>query len=463
MNSSKRQLVLLAFLSIIFVFLANFNMFTNWEKEKTALTVKSNDLDGQMNMIKMKLNEYEEMNQNTNGEKDENENENENSDVTESTGIRKQIEIIMEKFISTVKQEEVIVLMESLNNDNNFEIFDFNFNIDTTDYVSEIPPEELSEDSSEVNIDSSIDTEIQNTIDNYFTNLSFTISFVSDYESVVGYIKRINDLNRSIFIKGVNISSHEVELGTNLQEEDIKAAKSIVSGEMLIKVITLNNYAGVENENEIENIDFGEGLAGGTNPFIPYNSYIAKLAEESIAEIDVDSESEIVVTEYEKFINITGFEKEDHFFVGSPKDVKGSVGLNKNSYSGLWSGEIVYNFVNGALTNTANLVFDKKILVLEDQIEKLSLKIFSPQYSYHTIGLVILDSSGKQHDIVFSDGVYWTDWNTLEASTDGSINYPAVVSRIYVTDNGEKSNLSGYYLFDDLEVLYTKDVLGDDE
>ncbi len=464
MTSNRRQIGLLLFLTVIIVLLVNFNMYSKWKEEEQALIVQNNDLDRTILNLELVIKQYKEteLNEDENGEKVE----------IEPVGVAGKIENIMEKFLSKIKQEEVIVLMESLTKDNNFEIYNFDFNVNMEENYEEID-ETLATNiesliSENVTVENTTienqnyDEEVQNTIDNYFKTSSFTIDFTSDYESVVGYIKRINDLNRSIFVKSLNIKSDELDLGTNINESEVRAAKSMVAGQMLIEVVTLNNFENHENDTELENITFGDQLSGGTNPFIPYNSYIAKLVQESI-EVIVDEElSEIVITDYEKFTNVTQFEKEDFFFVGSPKDVEGSVQLNKNSYSGLWSSEIVYNFVNGSLENTANLVFDKEILVLEEQVEKLALKIFSPQYSYHKIGLVILDSSGKEHNITFSDGVYWTDWKTLEGTPDETVNYPAIVSRIYVTDGGEKSNLSGYYLFDDLDVLYTKDTLGDD-
>lgn len=486
MKIKQRELNLILLLIIAVILYLNARIFNAGVLEREALLTENSELENNIMVVQSQIKDVDAL-------------------TNENLAILDEIEKNASTILSEVKQEELIVLLEQLNDNNNFEILNFDFTQMTTgtnsassgvientpvEEVAQSPsPEEVAEtevenpmgeivdeldtQNTEVGTgqDTAVSSEQSSTAATYsgtvtndgLVEQTLRIDFYSDFESVVDYIKRINDLNRSIYVTEISMTSNDT--GTyegEVTTETVVEAKSKVNGSMYIKIGVMAGLEklGIENGYDIE---FNTEVTDGTNPFIPYNAYIAEvveqnrlLQEETYAENDTSNS--IVIADVLNYTPLTSFEINDYFFVGSPKDVKGEVALDSNSYSGLWSAKLAYNFVTGGLENTANLVFDKEILVLDEQVEKLSLKVFSPQYSYHTIGMVILDSSGQQHDITFSDGVYWTDWNTLEASVGSDIHYPAVISRIYVKDNAEKSNLNGYYLFDDLEILYSKDV-----
>ncbi len=390
--------------------------------------------------------------------------------VETSMDLIKEIEKSSEAFFSGIKQEEMIKILEEFNNQNDFEIIKIDFNeMNQKEAVTEEELEEAEVPEEAEETEEGDTNELERIKQEYgIETNTVLIEFQSDYESLVDYVKRINDFNKSMYVRAVEVNANNDTFETNVTEEEIYSSKSILTGKIQVDFVTLPLLDNIDVSQGYD-ISYDSELSNRTNPFIPYNEYIQGIVEENreeVIETPVDNNTgedgtgsgENSYNEEEYYETITGFEADDFFFVGSPKDVTGETGLNNNSYSGMWSGELQYNFTNGVNENIANFVFDKEVLVLNEQVEKILLKVYSDQYSYHTIGLVILDSAGKEHDIVLTDGVYWTDWNTLEVIPDKDITYPAVISRIYVSDNGEKSNLNGKYLFDDLEVLYSKDV-----
>ncbi|MFV0504714.1 MAG: hypothetical protein ACK5LT_12230 [Lachnospirales bacterium] len=473
MKINKREVMLISLLIILIFVYFNIRLLSATQAEKTKILEQISAMETNTLLIETDISTKDKI-------------------TNENLEIIKEIENSTQLIINDVKQEEIIVLLEQLNDTNNFKILNIDFSEmiptnfsgyapeediempDVVDTMEEAAPSE--QEPGQGNIIEETPEALNSTtadglIEQHLSEYNVDIDFASDYESIVDYVKRINDMKKYIYVTKIDISpdifNTDVE---NITTEEIIASKSQLKGKMSICIGTINGLEEYGLTNKGLDVSFGGATAGIENPFIPYNEYIAKIVEENKVEIieeipiineemptiDVDIAPE--VSAYVNYTNVTDFERNDFFFVSDPVDVAGETILNSKATSGLWSAQLSHNFINGTEENIVNLVFDKEMLVLEKQVEKLSMDVYSEQYSYHTVGMVIMDSAGKEHEITFSDGVYWTNWNTLEANVSNTITYPAVISRIYVKDNGEKSNLNGSYLFDKLQVLYSDDV-----
>lgn len=387
--------------------------------------------------------------------------------------IRASVESRVGNFLtpSSLRQEDIVKLLNKLVRTNELKIKKISFN---SIYVNE-PELNASVENNRIekiprisidktNNDSIIIIENTNIYDTI--NLNLRIEFESDYESLVDFVKRTNELNTSIYIKSIEFKTNLPESKSNITEAEVIEKSSLAQGVMVI-VFTYVPIIEEYGYKKLFNFEYDEKETQDKTPFIPYSEFVNSLIDHSkiieLEEFEYIDEISIKDNNDEKkrrtlYKVVNAFEEMDYFFVGNSVDVKGSTSTNERSAVGNKSAQMTYEFMNGTEKNIANLVFDKNILLLSSQVEEISLKVFSNEYSYHSVGLVIIDSSGKQFKVNLTEGVYWTGWQELTSTLSPEINYPCVVSRIYIDDNGEKSKLSGTLLFDDLRVLYTKDL-----
>ncbi len=382
------------------------------------------------------------------------------------------------KYLSptTLKQEDIIYLLSSLTNTNDFEIKDMTFTVEyknkKEDNVINIEDKENSLSRDTVNEIKRLEIENKsysnikirsNFYDYNNVNLHLRIDFSTDYVSLIDFVKKINDLNKSIYVRSIKFQPKNYKNEPNITEDEIIKISTLLEGEMIITFayLPMLDEFGFE---ELFQFNYENTKTKENTPFIPHTEFIESLVIASAEEItkNIDKiEGDWGIESFEEQYNakrtlIETFDLKDYFFVGTPKEVKGRVLESANSISGN-AGQLDYIFTKGKNENTANLVFDKNARILTNQVEEISMLVHSDEYAYSTVGVVILDSSGKQFNIDLTDGIYWTGWQELTMSLPPEINYPSMITRIYVNDKGEKSKLSGTLRFDNLKVLYTKD------
>ncbi len=186
-------------------------------------------------------------------------------------------------------------------------------------------------------------------------------------------------------------------------------------------------------------------------PFHMYPEYIiAKAAKEKEKETSHKNDDG---KEYKPREAVLGFEGGQFFFVGSTPEMTGTALRSVIRIGGSYSADLNFDFLSPRDYNCANLVFEEDIF-LQKQPESLVMQVYAFEVSDHKIGVVLVDSVGREYKVAFTDIVDWTEWKELKASLPDGISYPAKIQRIYVEGVGYDQKTRGRYLFDTMEVEY---------
>ncbi len=304
----------------------------------------------------------------------------------------------------------------------------------------------------------------------YIEYLNADIEYYSSYEALVNYLKNIERYSEAVILKNITLepiiinrplitgdependlpkvlsNGYVVDLPT-----DYIISNGIVRGKMELQFVNIpiiNDYVySSDSESILAALPQGEGNV--VNPFNPYTDFSNRQYEE-----ESPTDEDIMVSNEPVYTTIYDFEEFDYFFVGKPTNVKGGVELSDLSYSGNFSAKLGYEFVKGVEESSANLVFTNTI-VLNRAAENIGLEIYDFGDNPYILGIVLRDSGGIEHEVDF--GAYiegLAGWKKYYSSVPPEVNYPCVVSRVYMRTVNEKTKLSGQILMDKLQVSY---------
>lgn len=269
------------------------------------------------------------------------------------------------------------------------------------------------------------------------SKVSARVEFVSDYSNLKEYLFNIENHDKVIKVDNIIIRGND-EYG--------------VSGSLTLTfnvIPVLAKYS-----------DKQEGLLSlednykdvSANPFMPFEGFIREEMSFSIEDYLVGETNDY--QNYRPKVTVYDFEDENTFFVANSLDISGRTSQSNTRISGGQSTSLEFDFITGRMINEANIVFDGSPVMLYTQAEYLSLWIYAYETGNHSIGAVLIDSSGKEFKIIFTERVNWTGWKELETQMPMEINYPCKVQRIFVEGIGYEQKITGKYLFDKLGVSY---------
>lgn len=270
-----------------------------------------------------------------------------------------------------------------------------------------------------------------------------TVGFNGDYDALLSYIRSIRNNDKKIVVKEIAISNAMVD-GLNgkltLEFNALPEAAEFISSTGKLVMARVNTR---------------DVLSG---PFVPFESFeVAAVQEPTDVIVYPEYPTETTEINYENYrpkTQIHGFEDGDNFFVGNNTDISGTVTRSKTKIAGGYSAEMNFDFKTGRDYSEASLVFDTNPIMLTKQVEYLGLWVYAYEASNHAIGVVLLDSKGKEYKLELAPDVNWTQWQELEVLMPVEITYPCMIQRIYVEGVGYDQKLTGRYLFDQLEVSY---------
>ena len=320
-------------------------------------------------------------------------------------------------------QEDIILLLNDFIIDSNIKIPHINF----LEPAKEILAEEVDDEGSEDTAKNPPTATVH----------SVQVNYEGDYDGLISFLKKIREYEKKIIIDSLNINNNN---------------NGLLSGNVLLDFYTLNE---VNKYIVIEGNGFqyeGENLLKANERSNPFNEYEIFVQEEETDE-ELDSGVDINA-DIKNMTLIYGFENENIFFVGEPRDVYGQVSLDSNSIEGRYSNQIEYDFIRRRDHSVANLVFDGEPIKIEKQPEMLGLSIYSYETNTHNIGIVLIDSKGREFKVPLKNEVSDWGWETIETTLPIEITYPVSVQRIYIESNGFSNKLKGHFSFDKLHVLY---------
>ena len=270
-----------------------------------------------------------------------------------------------------------------------------------------------------------------------------TVGFSGDYNALLSYIRSIRNNDQRIIVKDISI--------TNALNEGL-------NGKMTLEFNALPEAAEfIANSSKLvtAQLNTRDVLSG---PFVPFESFdVAQVQETTDVTVYPEYPTDTTEINYENYrpkTQIHGFEDGDNFFVANTTDISGTVSRSKTKIAGGYSAQMDFDFSTGREYSEASLVFDKSPIMLTKQVEYLGLWVYAYEASNHAIGVVLLDSKGKEYKLELASEVNWTQWQELEVQMPVEITYPCMVQRIYVEGVGYDQKLTGKYLFDQLEVSY---------
>lgn len=258
-------------------------------------------------------------------------------------------------------------------------------------------------------------------------------------------------------------NSEDSTSGASKREKSYKLMTNIV---LHYRSLPMLAQLGKRDEQLISDIKSTRELAKG--PFSKYSDYLEAVRREAVKQsaqvntvvptfdipvfttaTDADAESQYSAPRSD----VTGFEHEEQFFVGSDRDVKGSLVRSLVRKSGEYAADLSFDFITAKTLNVASVVFEKEHR-LNVQPSNIYMQVYAFETSNHKIGLVLLDSAGREYEIMLSESVGWTEWQEVSAALPDGITYPCVIQRIFVKGEGYDQKITGRYLFDQLEVSY---------
>lgn len=268
---------------------------------------------------------------------------------------------------------------------------------------------------------------------------SAQVDYTGDYATLLSYLRNVRNYDKVVVVDQLSVKNdYEGEISGRFE----LAFNGIPS----IEAFSTQPQPFVTEAFDAHDLILG--------PFSPYSGFIVSdSTSENLVEYPQDTE----IIDYETYrpkVQIYGFEDGDSFFVGSTEDMTGSVSRSRTAVAGGYSSDLTFDFMASRAYSEANVVFDTNPVVLTRQAEYLGIWAYAYEASTHAIGVVLIDSSGKEFRIELADQVDWTGWKEIEALLPVEITYPCMVQRIYVEGAGFDQKLTGRYLFDQLEVSY---------
>lgn len=281
------------------------------------------------------------------------------------------------------------------------------------------------------------------------------LSYSGDYDSLMQYLRNTRTFEKKIVVKEVTVQNGLEQGLTGRLQLEFNGIPAVEEYSVPYKRLVTSQF----NPRDLS-----------LGPFAPYDNFVVLQPTEPVIEdtttpIPDDfpdgptgdgtgTGTGVEAPTYRPKTQIYGFEDSASFFVGNNSDITGYVARSTKKTSGGYSTEMAFDFVTGRELSEANLVFDTNPVMINRQAEYIGLWVNTNEASNHGIGVVIIDSKGKEYRVEMTASVDWTGWKEIEAALPVEITYPCMVQRIYVEGVGYGQKLSGKYLFDQLSVAY---------
>lgn len=307
------------------------------------------------------------------------------------------------QYYSNLYQEELLVLLNTLNCGESFLINDFKFS-DKQDK----------------------DERIQ--------DLNVTFDYTGPYEELYMYIDEISNYDKFIRINDLDIES-EID--------------NIVSGELEINFSSLPLFQAYADGKSIFEI-YGDLVDKQTeSPYVPYPALAQRIAESTKVSDDELGKIELYLKD-RTVKPVIGFDNSKTFFVGSNVDIVADIEKTEKRLYGKDAIKFSYNFGVKRDDSKANLVFEEN-LIIDEQNKYLSMWVYSNEVTGHQIGAVLVDAIGESYDLVLSNNVDFKEWRILEVEIPIEVNYPCKVQRIYTKSTDYDQRLNGTLIFDQIQ------------
>ncbi|HAS73246.1 MAG TPA: hypothetical protein DCS67_03785 [Clostridiales bacterium UBA8960] len=280
------------------------------------------------------------------------------------------------------------------------------------------------------------------------------MSYSGDYQALMAYLRNTRTFEKKIVVKEVTVQNGLDDGLTGRLQLEFNGIPAVEAYSVPYKRLVTSQF----NPRDLS-----------LGPFAPYDNFVVLQPTEP-APVDTTTpivddfpNTPVYPTEggtpidyptYRPKTQVYGFEDGANFFVGNNPDIKGFVSRNTRKIAGGYSAEMSFDFTTGRDFSEANLVFDTNPVMINRQAEYIGLWVHTTEMSNHGIGVVIIDSKGKEYRVEMTKSVDFTGWKEIEAPLPVEITYPCMIQRVYVEGIGYGQKLTGKYLFDQLSVAY---------
>ncbi|MCC5911463.1 MAG: hypothetical protein JJT76_13590 [Clostridiaceae bacterium] len=265
------------------------------------------------------------------------------------------------------------------------------------------------------------------------------LSYEGNYTTLLDFLRAIRQQNKKIVLTNLSMARQE--------------------GDLLKGDMNLDFYGLPSNEGKGEAIlSYNDYLK--ENPFIAMDGYGIPQEEDSSLEEETyyynDSPVGNVSGEEETLARtetLYRFKDLDTFFVGHPKGIHGEITMVENSRATTHAIEIKYDFFRNRDENIANIVLEGDVFI-NKQPETLGLWVYAFEQSSHTMGLVLIDATGREVHLKMAGEIDWTGWRLVESPLPINITYPARIQRIYMESHQQDEKTKGQLILDTIEGLF---------
>ncbi len=441
-QSEKNLLIVLGVLLVIFLYIMFVYFPQNREREELKESIKT--INTSLDENRVALDSYNDQ-YSQQIEKIESSNNDGNEGIYMPTSY--DLSLWTDKFFDELEQDEMIMLLsrfipvEAYVNDSLY--------IGTTTFTTE----------KEV-ISSNYSYDMIKDVENAYAHHNYVeVDVVGKVDVFAQFIENIKNYKYPIFITSIDIEPFDpvnhnptIDFTSNNPYEEISVEyidngfrykspyEEYIKGTItldFIEVPALKEY----NSEDINYFEVVEVDMTG-NPFVPFAGFYKPNIVEGTTEKEL-------IDNY-KFTTLYGFENDDYFFVGKPKEeVRGSVALTDKSYSGQKALKLNYNFSKSPNENKVYIVNGENNINVTSKIQGLLLQLYTNDTIPHTVGVVVRDNTGRETEIDFVTGLS-KGWQEVPIVLPDDMRYPLNIQRFYVKDNGDKEILNGSIIFDDL-------------
>lgn len=276
--------------------------------------------------------------------------------------------------------------------------------------------------------------------------ITILIHFEGKYEGIKTLIKTFNNSSFKVIIESLYL--------VDINKENLE-------GEILIKVFCLEDIIDLPINDLIITSNDDEESYEGFNPFeeeletsedkeVDDNSYYESTTNDNNnAYIPNDTQGNKGETINKTIID--NFDSTNYYFISSHELISGSVNRvteNNNDYL-----RFEYWIQKNDEENRAYIDMSKRKIEFRYPVSKLYLTIKSYNYSHGTLGIRFKTQEDEDIDILISEGIGWTGWNSIEFNLPTKLSlYPLEMTHIYYEiPNGSED--MGVLKFDKLEAV----------
>ncbi len=294
--------------------------------------------------------------------------------------------------------------------------------------------------------------------ESYIDVLEADITFKGTYKSLDMFLNNIYNHNKQIVVSSVSFNS-------NVDDE-------VKTGNIILQFYGIRDLSTVIEADE--QLFTNVSSRGESEAYQPYPDFVVQSTTQNTSAPSVSAPvvSAPSVTNTEPNTNtntntnintepstppavvkkaLYGFESGDVFFVANDDKSSGSVALTNTSSSGKYGIELKYDFASREKVNRANIVFDKKKVMVYSEASALGLSVHTNgAFGDNKLGAVIVDATGNSSMIYFDIIPEDEGWTKTKAELPEGLNYPFMVQRIFVEGEGTNQILTSSIVVDEL-------------